>query len=78
VGLWQTLGRPYDQIRALNGLGQALRQVENSREAQATFAEAHRLIMSLVAQLEDAELKTSFLNSPLVQGIQERFDRPQP
>ncbi|MBI1881061.1 MAG: hypothetical protein HYR94_23015, partial [Chloroflexi bacterium] len=78
VSLWQTLGRPYDQIRALNGLGQALSQTENSREAQATFAEAQRLIKSLVAQLEDAELKASFLNSPLALGIRERFDRPQP
>jgi DNA-binding SARP family transcriptional activator len=78
VGLWQTLGRPYDQIRALNSLGQALSQTENGREAQATFAEAQRLIMLLVAQLEDAELKASFLNSPLVQGMRKRFDRPQP
>jgi tetratricopeptide (TPR) repeat protein len=66
ASLWQTLGRPYDRIRALNSLGQALSQTENSREAQAAFAEAHRLIKLLVAQLEDAELKASFLNSRLV------------
>jgi hypothetical protein len=76
VSLWQTLGRPYDQIRALSVLGQALSRTENSQEAQATFAEAHRLIESLAAQLEDADLKTSFLNSPLVYQIREYFDRP--
>lgn len=77
VSLWQTLGRPYDRIRALNSLGQALSQTENSREAQAAFVEAHRLINSLVAQLEEAELKASFLNSPLVLEIRERFAQPE-
>lgn len=75
VSLWQTLGRPYDRIRALNSLGQALSQTENRQEAQTTFAEAHRLINSLMVQLEDTELKASFLNSPLVQGIRAHFDR---
>jgi len=65
ASLWQSLGRPYDQIQALNRLGQALSQAGNSQEAQATFAEAQRLIESLADQLEDSELKSSFLNSTL-------------
>lgn len=73
VSLWQTLGRPYDQIRALSSLGQAVSQTKNSRQAREIFAEAHRLVESLAAQLEEAELKTSFLNSPPAQKIRERL-----
>lgn len=73
VSLWQTLGRPYDQIRALSSLGQAVSQTKNSRQAREVFAKAHRLVESLAAQLDEAELKTSFLNSPPAQKIRERL-----
>ena len=69
VTLWQTLNRPYDQARALNSLSRTLIQAGESDEADVTFNQALSLIESLTAQLEEAELKTSFLNSPLIQEM---------
>jgi tetratricopeptide (TPR) repeat protein len=69
VTFWQRLNRPYDQARALNGLGQALIQVGESDEAGVTYDQALSLVESLAVQLEDVELKTSFLNSTLIQDI---------
>ncbi|MFN8454540.1 MAG: tetratricopeptide repeat protein [Anaerolineae bacterium] len=78
VNLWQTLGRPYDHVRALNSLGQALIRAGEPDEVGVACNQALRLIESLAVQLEDAALKTSFLNSPVAQGIQELLDCPQP
>jgi hypothetical protein len=75
VRRWETLGRAYDQIRALNSLGQALLQMKNSREAEEALDEAQRLIELLAAQLEDAALRTSFFNSPLVQRNRKLLER---
>ena len=71
VAGWETLGRPYDQARALNGLGQALAQAGEMTEAKPAFDRAMGLIDSLAAQLDDPELKASFLNSTLVRAIRE-------
>jgi adenylate cyclase len=67
---WQALNRPYDQLRALRGLGYTLEQLSDLRQAQTVFDQAHHLVEALAAQLDDPKLKTSFLNSPLVQEIQ--------
>ena len=66
---WETLGRPYDQVRALSGLGQSLVHIDAFSEARVVFDQALGIIETLATRLEDGELKTSFLNSPLVQKI---------
>ncbi|MBE7471936.1 MAG: hypothetical protein DPW09_19805 [Anaerolineae bacterium] len=75
VGQWQALNRPYDQLRALRGLGQALGQTGDTGQAQATFKQALGLIETLAGQLEDTELKASFSNSIVVQEIREGQSR---
>jgi tetratricopeptide (TPR) repeat protein len=63
---WQELGHPYDQARALSGLGQALIQTGDRDGAKLVSERAADLISALAMQLDDPELKSSFLNSPLV------------
>jgi DNA-binding SARP family transcriptional activator/pimeloyl-ACP methyl ester carboxylesterase/Flp pilus assembly protein TadD len=66
---WQDLGHPYDQARALTGLGQALTQADNEAGARAVLGQAQAFVDSLAAQLEDPLLKASFQMSALVQKI---------
>ncbi|HJZ46555.1 MAG TPA: hypothetical protein VKE41_05290, partial [Roseiflexaceae bacterium] len=66
---WQALGHPYDQLRALVALGRALRQVGAVGEARAALDQALSLVEALAAQLDAAELKAAFLNSPLLQEL---------
>ncbi len=66
---WQDLGRPYDQARTLTDLGQALALAGDASEARAALDQAQSLVESLAAQLDAAELKAVFLNSPLVQEL---------
>src|SRR6266545_3689711 len=66
---WQTLGRPYDQTRTLTDLGRALALAGDASEARAALDQAQSLVESLAAQLDAAELKAVFLNSPLVQEL---------
>ena len=68
---WQELGRPLDRARVLNDLGRALLQAGEPDEAQEVLELATDLIEALSAQLDDAELRGSFLESPLVGEIQE-------
>jgi tetratricopeptide (TPR) repeat protein len=68
---WTAVGRSYDQVRALKGLGQALAQAGDTNGARATFDQALGVVEMLAAQLEDADLRTSFLNSPLVQEVRD-------
>jgi len=70
VARWQALNRPYDQLRALRGLGYALGQLGDLPQAQTARDQAFHLVETLAAQLDDPTLRTSFLNSPLVQEIQ--------
>lgn len=63
---WQALGHPYDQARALSGLGQALAQAGDREGAESAARRAMELINALEAELDDPELKASFLGSPLV------------
>jgi hypothetical protein len=69
VGRWQKLGQPYDQLRALSGLSQILRQTEDWGRLKLALEQAEALINVLAAQLEELELKSSFLDSPLVREI---------
>jgi hypothetical protein len=66
---WRTLQRPYDQARALNDVGQTLLRTGDGRHAQAAFDQANSLIESLAGQLDEPALRSSFLNSALVQEI---------
>jgi predicted ATPase/DNA-binding XRE family transcriptional regulator len=66
---WGNLSRPYDQARVLNDLGQTLLQTGDRRQAQSAFDQAHDIIETLAGQLEDTELRASFLNSGMVQEI---------
>jgi tetratricopeptide (TPR) repeat protein len=69
---WQALNRPYDQLRALRGLAQALEQLGDRQQARTALDQALHLVEMLAAQLDDPDdptLKTSFLNSSLVQEI---------
>ncbi|MFL5807222.1 MAG: protein kinase domain-containing protein [Roseiflexaceae bacterium] len=69
VGCWQAVGRPYEQARALTDLGRALALTGDTGEARATLDQAEGLVESLAAQLDAAELKAAFLNSPLLQEL---------
>ena len=70
VAGWETVERLYAQMRALSGLGQALTQFGETEEAKRVFDQALGVVHSLAAQLDDPELKASFLNSALVTDIQ--------
>jgi DNA-binding SARP family transcriptional activator/tRNA A-37 threonylcarbamoyl transferase component Bud32 len=66
---WQALGRPYDQARTLSDLGRALALAGDAGEARAVLDQALSLVEPLAAQLDAAEQKAAFLNSPLVQEL---------
>jgi len=66
---WQALGRPYDQVRVLVALGDALSQAGAAGEARLVLDQALKLVEPLAAQLEDAEVQAAFLCSPLVQEL---------
>jgi DNA-binding SARP family transcriptional activator len=71
VARWKEMGRPYDQARALSGLGRALDGLEDPEAAGAAFDQALDLYDDLAAQLEDVELKQSFLSSQPVREVRE-------
>jgi class 3 adenylate cyclase/tetratricopeptide (TPR) repeat protein/ribosomal protein L40E len=72
--VWQSIGRPYDQARALGFLGHALVAADKMDEAAEAYGVALAIIGSLADQLEDPESKESFLNSQLVSEIREAND----
>jgi tetratricopeptide (TPR) repeat protein len=69
VALWRELGQPYDTIRALSGWGEVLTRQGHHNKATAALEQAMSLIDDLASQLEDPDLKRSFLDSALVRGI---------
>jgi len=71
AALWESVTRPYDQARALKKLGQALATAGNPREAHEVFKKGIALLEELADQLDDSATKTIFLQSPLVQAIQD-------
>jgi class 3 adenylate cyclase/tetratricopeptide (TPR) repeat protein len=72
--VWKSIGRPYDQARALGFLGHALSADANQDKAAKAYREALDIIDSLAGQLEDPNLKEAFLNSQLVSEIREAND----
>jgi Flp pilus assembly protein TadD len=66
---WQALGRPYDQVRTLTDLGRVLALAGDAGQARAALNQALILVDSLAAQLDAADLKAAFLNSPLLQEL---------
>jgi tetratricopeptide (TPR) repeat protein len=71
VARWDEIGRPYDQARALSGLGRALDGIEDPKAAGVAYDQALDLYDSLAAQLEELDLKQSFLNSQPVWEVRE-------
>jgi class 3 adenylate cyclase/tetratricopeptide (TPR) repeat protein len=71
VGTWETLGQPYDQARALYNLGRALTLAKDMDAARIAYDQAYDLIQLLVDQLEDEDLRESFMASPLVEEVQQ-------
>jgi tetratricopeptide (TPR) repeat protein len=69
VKIWEEIERPYDQARALNGLGRALMPAGDLKGASEAYDQAMGIVESLADQLEDEELKGSFLSSHLVRQI---------
>ncbi len=69
VKIWELVERPYDQARALNGLGRALIPAGDLKEASKAYEQAMGIVESLADQLEDQELRESFLSSQLVRQI---------
>jgi tetratricopeptide (TPR) repeat protein len=66
---WRAVGRPYDQLRALGGLVRAQAHTGKHRAALDACLEASRIVEQLASQLERADLKDSFLNSPEVRAV---------
>jgi hypothetical protein len=71
VAQWAEMGRPYDQARALSGLGRALGGIEDPKAAGVAYDQALDLYDSLAAQLEELELKQSFLSSQPFREVRE-------
>ena len=67
--LWHSINRPYDRLRALYGLIQALSESEETSEREAITKTALSIIDGLTEELDDEILKTSFLNSSLVRAV---------
>lgn len=68
---WREMGWPYSQARALHALAQTLLDAGGQEEAEEALAQAWELIETLAGQLDDGDLRATFLASPLVQAIQE-------
>lgn len=66
---WEALERPYDFLRTLAGLGQALAHVDDTAALHAVQRQAAARIEQLAAELADPEMKRAFLASPLVRDF---------
>ena len=69
VEIWKDIERPYDQARALNGLGRALMLAGDLKEADKAYEQAMGIVETLADQLTDPELRETFLSSQLVLQI---------
>jgi len=67
---WESIGRPYDQARALVGQGHALLTLGDTAKARTTWNQALQIFDSLADQL-DPENRASFLDSSLVQDVRQ-------
>jgi predicted ATPase/DNA-binding SARP family transcriptional activator len=66
---WEALERPYDLLRTLAGLGQALAHTSDTDALHAVQQQAAPHIEQLAAEIADPEMKGAFLTSPVVRGI---------
>ena len=73
AGKWASIGHPYDQARALGGLGSALGAAGESAAARTANEEALELLNRLAVQL-DPELQALFLDSHLVREIRDQVE----
>jgi tetratricopeptide (TPR) repeat protein len=71
TAVWERLGRPYDQARALGGLGRALAAAKDVEAAKVCYARAAELIDTLAALLTVDEMRKSFLASELVTNLRQ-------
>ena len=71
LDVWESLGRPYDQARALRELGRALVNAKDIESAKSCYAQAGELIDSLASQLTVNEMRKSFLASELVTNLRQ-------
>jgi len=62
---WEALQRPYDLLRTLAGLNQALIHTADTAAANAVQQQATSKIEQLATELAEPELKQAFLASPL-------------
>ena len=69
---WTAQDRPYDQVRVLNRLSSALLESGDAASARENCIQALKIVEALVDQLDNDEMKTSFLNSALVRELQKR------
>ena len=69
VKIWEEIERPYDQLRAFAGSGEALMRIDEKERAAQVLDQAMGIVTMLADQLEDEELKGSFLSSHLVRQI---------
>ncbi len=69
VKIWEMAEWPYHQTRALNGLGRALMMVGDNHGASDAYEQAMGIINALADQVEDQEMRKSFLSSRLVLQI---------
>lgn len=67
---WEALQRPYDLLRTLAGMSRALISSADTASANAVQQQAALRIEQLASELDDPEVKRSFLASPLVMEIQ--------
>jgi predicted ATPase/serine/threonine protein kinase len=72
LDLARSVGNPPQLWKTLDALGRTLLELGSENEARAAFEEALRVIDDVAAQLDDTDLKTTFLSAPQVESIRER------
>jgi len=75
VDLWEEIERPYDQMRAFAGLGEALVRTDDKERAAQALDQARGIVTMLADQLVEQELRESFLSSQLVRQIKSSQSR---
>ncbi len=69
VEIWEEIERPYDQLRAFAGRGEALMRTDDMERAAQVLDHAMGIVTMLADQLVDQGLSESFLASHLVRQI---------
>jgi len=69
VKIWEEIERPYDQLRAFAGRGEALMRIDDKERAAQVLDQAMGIVVMLADQLVEQALRESFLSSQLVRQI---------